>query len=992
MSAPSSSSLTDGLFASPLPRAEPREKYLWNYFHRLAAGSTESFRHLAVHRSSTKGRYLTTNQSHSIGSILFTESSVLSVSDDPSVCLACGVRHSPGTKVSCPTFAAIFLPMRVTLAAAESIASQTGYTVARIRGVMKWIGLTQHACFTPLRGAAARSTTEERRKEQCDAWTILGLDDGSVTTETVAPSTSSDSSSPPAISYETIPRRSDPDRTLATDLIHQALPLTWKKTYTKEMIETVLNVLDLNAHETSEIVLADGDGVDDSSTGVDGTPGDAVFPFFAMIEHSCVENCAWTVTGNRMQISAMREIRVENGESSSPSSSTSSPSASMNFDFTHALVRGLSPAFEQSLQQHPPPEPIDMKLAHEQHQRYIDVLHSLVSVIEVPADAALPDCNFIEDTALILNDSLVLSHPGAVTRRGEVIGVDSALRTHEFAFRRRLQLASPCLLDGGDVLFTGRHLFVGISSRTNMEACQQLSAWFAGPTSAESANRSAFTVHPIPVTDGLHLKSILSILADRVLVIDSSPAASKMRDVISSIDPSYRFVVVPDKEASNVLRVKDTLLIQDGFPQSELILRKAAEEFKLKVVTLKMSELIKADGALTCGSLLSTIGPQASSSSSASSSASSPLSSSAECCLSINYGHAYQPTSKRRAYLESSYGFRCTCPLCVGDLPDTSRAFRCPTSKCPGLVSPLGETNIEIDHTRGWAPCTVCANRPTKEAILNFITGESQAFSHLRRRHAAASFTDDTILDGLIEESDLLRSVRPEIEQIVEAVLTANAAVQASSSSSASQQLTSITSSSSSNSNSSSSASGSSSSSSLSFSSTPNRSKTARKLASQRRKVSGGSGAATNNVKASLAEVSAPLVPLSASLRASIQTLAPSHWLIHQLLEMLLCLVLNDGDHSASSVEARPHYDRALSIGRLRVANIMTVCGRNHWSLAREYDRMGAVTVMAGEPTTAMQYWKLAYEVHRTLFGDSADSTRRAKQRVDRPPQTIEQL
>jgi len=65
------------------------------------------------------------------------------------------------------------------------------------------------------------------------------------------------------------------------------------------------------------------------------------------------------------------------------------------------------------------------------------------------------------------------------------------------------------LMDGGDVLFTGRHVFVGLSNRTNTEGFQQLKDW----------------LHPVPVfgiplkTAALHLKSVICGYDDKTIMV-----------------------------------------------------------------------------------------------------------------------------------------------------------------------------------------------------------------------------------------------------------------------------------------------------------------------------------------------------------------------------------------------------------------------------------------------------------------------------------------
>ena len=82
------------------------------------------------------------------------------------------------------------------------------------------------------------------------------------------------------------------------------------------------------------------------------------------------------------------------------------------FNYDLALVRGLPASFPQGLVLHPPPEPVDMGKAHEQHKAYTDLLKRLITegkrgegageeggsprVVEVAADESCPDCVFIE--------------------------------------------------------------------------------------------------------------------------------------------------------------------------------------------------------------------------------------------------------------------------------------------------------------------------------------------------------------------------------------------------------------------------------------------------------------------------------------------------------------------------------------------------------------------------------------------------------------------
>lgn len=265
----------------------------------------------------------------------------------------------------------------------------------------------------------------------------------------------------------------------------------------------------------------------------------------------------------------------------------------MSYQRRYALVRPLPRSFTAALQA--VPAPIDLDRAHAQHERYTEVLKGLVGqLLVVPADERYPDSCFIEDTAILVEAVAVISRIGAESRLGESAAVASVLqKLQQIEPALKIHsLTEPATMDGGDVLQMAGKIFVGLSKRTNEAAVQQLDALFPGRVVA------------IPVASGLHLKSVLSALDDQTLLVADIGPARQMAERILKELPAATPLYIPDMPASNVVRVGDTVLIQAGFPKSEIILQKAASARQLKVEKLEMSELIKADGALTCCSLL----------------------------------------------------------------------------------------------------------------------------------------------------------------------------------------------------------------------------------------------------------------------------------------------------------------------------------------------------------------------------------------------------
>lgn len=248
-----------------------------------------------------------------------------------------------------------------------------------------------------------------------------------------------------------------------------------------------------------------------------------------------------------------------------------------------ALTRGVSPSILLCELTHLGRAPIDWETACRQHQHYEATLASLgVEVHALPAEADLPDCVFVEDTAVVLDECAVLTRPGTPSRRGETVAVAQALAPYRELFR----VQPPGTLDGGDVLRVGRRLYVGLSTRTNRAAVEQV--------------RALLAPYRIPVvaveTEGcLHLKSAVTpVSADTLLI---NPAW-----VDRASFPGMRFIEVDPSEphAANALLVGQTVVYQPSYPRTLRCLKRAG----LGVVLVDLSELGKAEGALTCCSLI----------------------------------------------------------------------------------------------------------------------------------------------------------------------------------------------------------------------------------------------------------------------------------------------------------------------------------------------------------------------------------------------------
>jgi dimethylargininase len=227
--------------------------------------------------------------------------------------------------------------------------------------------------------------------------------------------------------------------------------------------------------------------------------------------------------------------------------------------------------------------PIDVDVARAQHAAYEEALRDAGLTVErLPAGPDTPDSVFIEDMAVVFDEVAIVMRPGAASRRAETAAVEEALRRH----RPIRMIVPPGTIDGGDVLVAGRRVFIGRTTRTNDAAVEQMEAILTP---------FGYTVCAVPVSGCLHLKSAVTALADEVLIANRASADMTRFDAfeILDVDPA-------EPMAANVVRLDDRIIFPTAFPRTAE--RIAARGFQVRAVDV--SELAKAEGAVTCCSLI----------------------------------------------------------------------------------------------------------------------------------------------------------------------------------------------------------------------------------------------------------------------------------------------------------------------------------------------------------------------------------------------------
>ena len=251
-----------------------------------------------------------------------------------------------------------------------------------------------------------------------------------------------------------------------------------------------------------------------------------------------------------------------------------------------ALVRRPGPHLAEGLVTHIERSPIDVAMAVDQWQRYVDALaaHGWTTSDVQPADDC-PDAVFVEDALVVFDELAVVTRPGAASRLPETAGAEAAARAAGLEIHR---IEEPGTLDGGDVLKVvtdgdggvQKTAYVGIGGRTNPQAVAQL-ALLLSPRD--------WIVRPVPVHKVLHLKSAVTALPDGTVI--------GYPDQVDDPSAFDRFLAVPEPEGAHVVLLGgNRLLMSSSAPESAELFRSMGYE----PVCVDIGEFEKLEGCVTC--------------------------------------------------------------------------------------------------------------------------------------------------------------------------------------------------------------------------------------------------------------------------------------------------------------------------------------------------------------------------------------------------------
>ncbi len=248
-----------------------------------------------------------------------------------------------------------------------------------------------------------------------------------------------------------------------------------------------------------------------------------------------------------------------------------------------AILREVSTSLGRCELTHIEREPIHVGVARAQHGAYERLLASLgCAIVLLPEEPELPDAVFVEDTAVVLPELAIITRPGAPSRRPEVPSVAATLAR----YRRLVTIEAPGTIDGGDVLVAGKEVFIGETGRSNSHAIEQV---------ARALRPFGYVVRGVPVSGCLHLKSAVTLCGSDTLLVNPAwvdPALFRGKSIID-VDPL-------ESHAANALLLDGGIIYPSSFPRTrERLLAQG-----MTVHEIDLSELAKAEGAVTCCSLI----------------------------------------------------------------------------------------------------------------------------------------------------------------------------------------------------------------------------------------------------------------------------------------------------------------------------------------------------------------------------------------------------
>ncbi|VDN58665.1 unnamed protein product [Dracunculus medinensis] len=225
---------------------------------------------------------------------------------------------------------------------------------------------------------------------------------------------------------------------------------------------------------------------------------------------------------------------------------------------------------------------IDLQLALQQLGSLCDTLReSGVEIIELPPEENCPQQSvLLGDCAIFVNGTALITRPKKPGSRLYEIAVALRSSCWQLVETPASERGKEIFLEGSDVLFTGKEIFVGLRKNgTNIEGAMILGRTFAD-----------FAVIPITLPGTLPLRHYVSFISKNILVVGSSKEA---KQVLQRIERQatfrYKTLTVEQDAAVNCFNVNEYVIYRQDAPDTKF---KILQE-PLQLWGINCNELIK---------------------------------------------------------------------------------------------------------------------------------------------------------------------------------------------------------------------------------------------------------------------------------------------------------------------------------------------------------------------------------------------------------------
>jgi N-dimethylarginine dimethylaminohydrolase len=232
-------------------------------------------------------------------------------------------------------------------------------------------------------------------------------------------------------------------------------------------------------------------------------------------------------------------------------------------------------------------ENINVGLAMKQHKEFEELLKEHgVEVIKLPSSEKFPEQVFTRDIGFTVGEDVFVAEMASDIRKGEEEALEEWLDDEDIMFQTTTNR-----VEGGDVIVDRGTLFVGISSRTSIEAAEKL-----------KDDLPDYTIIPVPFDEMyLHLDCVFNILSPEVGLIFKKAFDPRIVDMFST---TYKLIEVSEEEqftmGTNVLSIGDKKVF--SLPQNKNV-NAQIRAHGFEVIEVDFSEIIKSGGSFRCCSM-----------------------------------------------------------------------------------------------------------------------------------------------------------------------------------------------------------------------------------------------------------------------------------------------------------------------------------------------------------------------------------------------------